>query len=274
MKKLLVLVIAVTLLAILLPGCDGGPDAETVLKNSLNASKEDIKSVHFELTQVTKLPRAPMSEGGEIQPQEFEQNASGSYDLVSGNFEVETTVQIEDRSLQVKMRQVEGKQYWEIAGNWYEVPVSSEIVPSVTQALSVSQYLKEFETIEKLGDENIDDDSCYHIRAIPNMEELVKQPGVTDLLKDPSGEQVRTVDELKEMDVTFDFYIRKQDNYFKRSVSVVKSKAPNEFIKLGYAQPGDQMEQEATVTFSNFNDEVQYKVPENIQPLPEQLSGQ
>lgn len=262
MKKPLVLLLLVPLAALLLAGC--GPSAEQVMKDSMRTSKEDIKTVHFSLDQATKLPRAPISEG-KLAKQKYLQAAKGDYDLRTGDFQVMTELV---PGTQVTMLQVGKKQYWMLAGNWYDVPPSVQVSPPVTQALSISQYLKEFKNIEKLGDTEIDGEAVYHIRATPDMKELVKQPGVTDLLKDPAGKQIRTVDELEEMKVVFDFYVLKKNDFFKRAVTLVESKAPNELIQLGYAEPGDKITQDATVTFSKYNEKLNLKAPAKTSPLP------
>lgn len=263
LKKLLALALLIPLAAVLLAGC--GPSAEQVMKDSMRTSKEDIKTVQFDLKQTTKLPRAPISEG-KLAKQNYVQEADGVYDLRTSDFQVSTELV---PGTEVTMLQVGDKQYWMLAGNWYDVPQSVQVSPPVTQALSISQYIKEFKKIEKLGDTQIDGEAVYHIRAIPDMKELVKKPGITDLLKDPTGKQIRTVDEIEEMKVVFDFYVLKKNDFFKRSVTLVESTAPNELIQLGYAEPGDKITQNATVTFNDFNEKLNLKAPEKTSPLPE-----
>ena len=163
--------------------------------------------------------------------------AEGVYDLRTSDFQVSTELV---PGTEVTMLQVGDKQYWMLAGNWYDVPQSVQVSPPVTQALSISQYIKEFKKIEKLGDTQIDGEAVYHIRAIPDMKELVKKPGITDLLKDPTGKQIRTVDEIEEMKVVFDFYVLKKNDFFKRSVTLVESTAPNELIQAGVRGTGRQ----------------------------------
>lgn len=270
MKKVLAPLFALLIVAamsLMLVGC--GPSAEQILKDSMRTSKEDIKTVHFELQQITKLPRAPI-QNGKIAKKDYVQQASGDYDLTTGDFQVKTDIAT---GVPVTMLQVGKKQYWQIAGNWYDVPQAVQLSPAVTQALSVSQYIKEFDSLKKLGDVSVDGADCYHVRAVPNMKELIKQPGITELLKDPSGQQVRTVDELEGMKAVFDFYVQKDHNYFKRSASEAIIKASNEFIKSGYAQPGDNVTQTATVTFSKFNEKVEFKAPTNTSPLPTKPTG-
>lgn len=270
LKKVLALLLALVCaagLALALAGC--GPSAEQILKDSIRTSKENIKTVHFELEQKTKLPRAPI-EGGKVSKKEYVQKAVGDYDLRTGDFQVKTDLM---PGVGVTMLQVGENQYWEIQGNWYDVPQSVQLSPAVTQALSTSQYIKEFENLKKLGDMTIDGQSCYHVRGVPNMKELIKQPGITELLKDPTGKQVRTVDELEGMKAVFDFYVQKDHSYFKRSESEALIKASNDFIKLGYAQPGDNVTQTSVVTFSNYNAKVEFKPPEKTSPLPTKTPG-
>ena len=260
MRKLVVLVLVLVIpMSILLAGC-GGPSAEQVLKDSMRASKE-VKTAHFEMEEVTKLPRAPITQG-QVGKQDYVQKSKGEYDLRTGDFKVSTTV----LGMTITALQVDKKQYWQIAGNWYEVPQAVQITPPLAQALSVSQYVKYFKDIRKLPDKKIDGVDCYHVEAVPNMKDIVKQPGITDLLKDPSGKQIRTIDELKELKAVFEFYVEKGNDYFRRSEAVVESRAPNELIQLGYAEPGDKIKQTARVTFSDFNRELNLKPPEKVKP--------
>ncbi len=266
MKKLFALLV-VAGLALLLIGC--GPNAETIMKNSMRTSKDDIKTVHFVMEVTTKLPRAPI-QSGKVAKKEFVEKSSGDYDLRTGDFRIETNI---TPDVPVTMLQVGNKQYWELAGNWYDVPQSVQLAPAVTQALSTSQYLKEFDKLDKLGDVSIDGEDCYHVRGTPNMKELIKQPGITELLKDPTGKQVRTVDELEGVKAIFDFYVQKQHDYFKRSQSQAIVKATNDFIKMGYAQAGDNVTQVSQTTFSKFNEKVDFKAPEKTSPLPTKAPG-
>lgn len=243
-----------------LAGC--GPGAEQILKDSMRASKE-ISTVHFEMQSTTKLPRAPITEG-KVQPRNYVQKSSGEYDLRTGDFKVQTSIV----GTTVTMLQVSQNQYWEFAGNWYQVPQAFQMNPPVTQALSVSQYVKYFTELKKLSDTKVQGEGCFHIEGVPDMKTLVKQPGITDLLKDPTGKQIRTVDELVETKAVFDFYIMKQNSYFKRSTATVESRAPNELIQLGFAQPGDKIKQEAIVTFSQYNKKLNLQAPQNVKPWP------
>ncbi|MBU4194463.1 MAG: LppX_LprAFG lipoprotein [Actinobacteria bacterium] len=263
MKKFLamLLLVPLVLMPVLFSGC--GPDAEQVLKDSMRVSK-DIKTLHFAVESTIKLPAAPIQEG-RVAKQNYVQKSEGDIDYRTGDMRIKTELA---PGVPVTMLQVGDKQYWELAGNWYEVPQAVQLPPPVTQALSVSQYIKYFKELKKLGDTKIDGEACYHIRGIPDMEALVKLPGVTDLLKDPEGKQVRTVDELEELKAEFDFYILKKNEYFKSSVEVIKYRATDDLIKLGYAKPGDMVTGEATVVLSDYNKKLTIKAPDQVSPLP------
>lgn len=261
MRKVLIVLLALPLV-IFLAGC--GPSAQQILKDSMQSSKQ-VKTAHFQISQVTKLPRAPITQG-QVAKQNYVQNATGDYDFRTGDFEVKTNI----GGATIVMRQVGKKQYWEIAGNWYEVPQAIAISPPVTQALSVSQYIKYFESLKKLPDANVQGEGCYHVTAVPNMKQLVKQPGVTDLLKDPTGKQVYSVDELEGIKAVFEFFVQKSNGYFKRSEAVVTSPAPNELIKIGFAEPGDKIKETSEVTFSDFDKKLDITVPPKVNPWPGQ----
>lgn len=267
MKRLLVLLALVPLalaLVLTLPGCFG-PDAEQILKDATKADK-DLNTVHFVASTTQKLPRAPL-EQGKIQKQEFVQKSEGDIDLRTKNSKVKTDL---TAGLPVTKLQVDDKQYWQLAGNWYEVPPSAMETQPATQYLSTSQYIKSFKSIKKLGDTKIDGEACYHLQGEPDMKEFVKLPIITDLLKDESGNQVRTVDELSAAKVVFDFYILKKNGFYKRETANIKIKADESLIKLGYAQPGDDVDLNQDIVFSKFNEKLKFEAPQNVQPFPGQ----
>ncbi|MDD5748141.1 MAG: LppX_LprAFG lipoprotein [Actinomycetota bacterium] len=254
----------VAIILVCFAGC--GPSADQILKDSSRASK-GIKTVHFTMEMKTKLPRAPVVEG-KVAKRVLVQKSEGEYDLRTNDFRVTTKL----AGMDLRMLQVEGKQYWEIAGNWYQTPEAAQFMPPITTSLSVSQYVKYFKQLKKHGTAKIDGEACYHIEGIPDMKELVKQPGITDLMKDPSGKQIRTIDEVADIRAEFHYYIRKGDMFFKRSQLLSNSRATNELIKEGYAEPGDRTEDEVIVTFSQFNRRLDLKVPQNVKPWPSEWS--
>jgi|SRR5450759_659725 hypothetical protein len=265
MKKLLVLLLLVPLalaLLVTLPGCFG-PSAEQILKDATKADK-DLTSVHFIAESTQKLPRAPI-QAGKVQKQVYVQKSEGDIDLQTKDERVKTELA---PGIPVTKLQIGDKQYWELAGNWYEVPPSVQETQAATQFLSVSQYIKSFKSIKKLGDTHVGGDAVWHIQAEPDMKEFVKLPIVTDLLKDPSGKQIRTVDELAAAQIVLDLYVMKSNHFFKREDVGIDIRANEELIKLGYAQPGDKVKLLQNVTFSNFNEKLKFQTPSNVSPLP------
>jgi hypothetical protein len=264
MKKLLVFLMLAALavgLVLTMTGC--GPSAEQVLKDATKADK-DLNTVHFVAVSTQKLPRAPL-EQGKIQKQTYIQKSEGDIDLRTKDERVKTEIA---PGVPVTKLQLGDKQYWQLAGNWYEVPPDVQETQPATQFLSVSQYIKSFKSIKKLGDTKIDGEACYHIQGEPDMKEFVKLPIVTDLLKDPSGKQIRTVDELAAAKIMMDFYILKKNSFFKREKVNIGIKANEELIKLGYAEPGDNVTLDQDVTFSKFNEKLTFEQPTKVSPLP------
>lgn len=265
MKKMLVLLLLVPLalaLILTLPGCFG-PDAEQILKDATKADK-DLSTIHFVATTTQKLPRAPL-EQGKVQKQEFTQKSEGDIDLRTKDSKVKTDL---TPGVPVTKLQVGEKQYWQLAGNWYEVPQSVQETQPATQFLSVSQYIKSFKSIKKLGDTKIDGEACYHLQGVPDMKEFVKLPIITDLLKNEEGKQVRTVDELSAAKVLFDFYVLKKNSFYKRETANIKIKADENLIKLGYAQPGDDVDLNQDIVFSKFNEKLKFEAPVKVNPFP------
>ncbi|MBN2168550.1 MAG: LppX_LprAFG lipoprotein [Actinobacteria bacterium] len=268
MKKLVVpLTLFLLLAGVLLSGC--GKSAEEIVKEAIRASKEQ-KSASFKMEQDIKLPRAPITDG-QLATQEFIQNSEGEVDLRTGDALVMTELA---PGVPVSMLMIGDKQYWQLAGNWYEVPQAQQVQSTITETLSISQYLQYFKEMKKLGDVNIDGQDCYHVRGLPDMSEMIKLPGVTDLLKDPQGNQIRTVDEVEEMKFVCDFYIMKSNYYIKQFNGQIEFRAGEDFIKHGYAEAGDMIKADSSIIFSNFDKNLNLKAPENAQPLPVQQPAQ
>jgi len=265
MKRLLVLLLLVPLalaLVLTLPGCFG-PSAEQIMKDATKADN-DLVTVHFVSDSTQKLPRAPLAQG-KVQPQNYVQKSEGDIDLKTQNSKVKTELV---SGVMVTKLQIGDKQYWQLAGNWYEVPPSVQATQPATQFLSVSQYIKSFKSIKKLGDTNVQGEACYHLQAEPDMKEFVKLPIITDLLKDPSGNQTRTVDDLAAAKIVLDFYVLKNNSFFKREDVSITIKANSDLIKQGYAEPGDNVGLNQSVTFSAFNEKIVFTTPANVSPFP------
>ncbi len=265
LKRLLVLLLLAMLsVAVVMSMAGCGPGAEQIAKNSIRAS-ENIKTLHFAIQSEQRLPRAPIKDG-KVEKQKFTSASKGDVDQRTGDLRVELELA---PGVPVTALQADKKLYVQLAGNWYVMPESFQLPAPVTQTLSISQYLKYFKTLDKKQDAKVDGEACYHLQGIPNMKELVKLPGITDLLKDPgTGNQIRTVDELADAKAVFDFFIRKKDNYMKQSKAFIEVRATEDLIKLGFAQAGDRVKLEQATTLSRFNEKLNLQPPANPQPWP------
>jgi hypothetical protein len=258
---LLMLVALASGLVLTITGC--GPSADQILKDAAKADK-DLNTVHFVSESTQKMPRAPLDQG-KVQKQTYVQKSEGDIDLRTKDSKVKTEIA---PGVPVTKLQTGDKQYWQLAGNWYEVPSDVVETQPATQFLSVSQYIKSFKSLKKLGDTKVDGEACYHLQGEPDMEEFVKLPIVTDLLKDPSGNQTRTVDDLAAAKIVLDFYVLKKNSFFKQEKVNIQIKANQELIKLGFAEPGDNVTLDQVVTFSDFNEKLTFEQPTNVSPLP------
>jgi hypothetical protein len=268
LKKLLVplvIVLLVVPLAIFAVGCSS-PSAEQIAKDSMRAS-ENIDTSHFVVSSSLQLPRAPI-QNGKVSQQEYTNDSSGDINQKTGDLQVTQELA---SGVHVTALQSGKKTYIQLAGTWYEAPQSFQVAAPVTQTLSISQYVKYFKTLTKLGDTKIDGEGCYHLQAVPDMKQLVKLPGITDLLKDPTtGKQIRTVDELADLKAVLDFYIRKKDSYMKRMSALVEVRAWEDLIKLGYAEAGDRVKDQQQTTLSKYNEKLNLEPPTNVKPWPAQ----
>jgi hypothetical protein len=265
LRKSLVLALLVSLVAGVLLAVSGcGPSAEQIAKNSMRAS-DRIKTLHFVIKSEQALPRAPIT-NGQVAKQKYLNNSEGDINQTTGDLQVKLELV---PGVPVTALQVDKKLYVQLAGNWYEMPQSFQLPTPVSQTLSISQYLKYFKTLNKLGDTRVEGEPCYHLQGVPDMKELVKLPGITDLLKDPNtGKQLRTVDELVDSKAVFDFYVRKKDYYMKRSEAKVEVRATQDLIKLGYAEAGDRVKLSQSTTLSKFNQTLNLQAPSNAKPWP------
>lgn len=266
-KKCLATLLAATFLLtpMFVGGC-GGPSAEEITKESLRAS-EKITTFEYTMDSLQTFPRAPIVDG-KASSREFSIESKGAIDQKTGNLEIETNLV---EGVPVVARYIDGKTYVQLIGNWYEAPEDFQIqAASVQSALSVSQYLQYFKSLDKKGDTRVNNQDCYHLRAVPDMKELIELPGIADLLKDPAtGRQIRTTDELLEMKATFDFYIRKSDKFMVKSAAVIEVRATEELIQLGYAGAGEFVKLQQSTVLSNFNKKLDLTVPADPQPWPQ-----
>jgi Family of unknown function (DUF6612) len=264
MKKFVVFSVLICFLVggvLMAAGC--GPSADQIAKNTMRAD-DKIKTVHAVFLTKQVLPRAPI-EGGKVAKKEYTSESAGDFDQRTEDWQVKYRIAT---GVVVTGLWVDDKYYMEVAGKWYEMPTSMYPASPVTKTLSISQYLKYFKSLEKLGDVKIDGEACYHLRAVPNMKDLVKLPGITDLLKDQSGQQQRTVDALADLKGVFDIYVRKSDYFWKRTQAVIEMRADDSLIQRGYAEAGDRVRYTAVVTLSKYNQQLDLKAPANVQPWP------
>lgn len=265
LKKFIVIVVLLSLAGgslLVVAGC--GASADQVAKESMRADS-NIKTAHAAYATKQTLPRAPIQQG-KVAKKEYTTETEGDFDQRTSNWRVKQELA---SGVIVTGLWTDNKYYLEIAGNWYEMPGTIQPASPVSKSLSISQYLKYFKTLNKMGDVKIDGEACYHLQGIPSMKDLIKLPGITDLLKDPAtGTQLRTVDDLADLKGVFDFYIRKKDSFWKRTQAYIEMRADENLIKLGYAQTGDRVKFTAVTTLSKYNENMNLKAPAKVQPWP------
>jgi hypothetical protein len=262
-KKFVVFSVLLSFLAggvLMAAGC--GPSADQIAKNAIRAD-DKIKTAHAVYSTKQQLPLQPIKEG-KLEKNVYTTNSEGDFDQRTGDWQVKGELA---SGIVATGLWVDDKYYMELGGIWYEMPNSMYPAAPATKTLSISQYLKYFKSLNKMGDVKIDGEACYHLQGIPSMKDLIKLPGITDLLKDPAtGQQLRTVDELADLKGIFDFYIRKGDYFWKRTRVYIEMRADESLIKQGYAKPGDIVKLTATTTLSKYNEDLNLKAPANAQP--------
>jgi len=68
--------------------------------------------------------------------------------------------------------------------------------------------------------------------------------------------------------IVLDFYVLKNNSFFKREDVTITMKANSDLIKQGYAEPGDNIGLTQMVTFSHFNEKLVFTPPTNVSPFP------
>ena len=199
-KRRRVLVVAVcvamtmVVLAALLAGCGskGGSPGENLPKRELpeNATPEkillegtkatsDVSSFDFMMEMKIIVPPV----GSEIKASSMTMQTDGVWDNQTGNVQAVLTI-VELNNFQAEYIVYDNRYYVKIGEDWREMPAGTILAPGVADITrETSEYLKNYQTINRLDDEMINGRDCYHISMVPNLEVTLDRPEIIEFIR-------------------------------------------------------------------------------------------
>ncbi len=249
LKVAICLAITMVVLVSLLAGCGGkgGSTGEGLPKRELpeNATPEkillegtkatsDVQS--FDFISEIKFIVPPV--GSEVSASSMTMQTDGIWDYKSGNMKATLTIP-ELNNYSADYIVCDGRYYINVNDSWREM--SSESTQSVGVAditRQTSEYLKNYQTISRLDDEVINGRDCYHVSMVPNLEDILKQPEMTEMLRQIANQQAghELTDEefaaklaeeeatLKTTGAVMEYWVDKETLVLRRTVTNMESK--------------------------------------------------
>ena len=249
LKVAICLAITMVALVYLLAGCGGkgGSTGEGLPKRELpeNATPEkillegtkatsDVQS--FDFISEIKFIVPPV--GSEVSASSMTMQTDGIWDYKSGNMKATLTIP-ELNNYSADYIVCDGRYYINVNDSWREM--SSESTQSLGVAditRQTSEYLKNYQTISRLDDEVINGRDCYHVSMVPNLEDILKQPEMTEMLRQIATQQAghELTDEefaaklaeeeatLKTTGAVMEYWVDKETLVLRRTVTNMESK--------------------------------------------------
>jgi hypothetical protein len=250
------LVIALVLtLVFTLGGGSGGeglpkrqlPDSATpekIMLEGLNAT-DAASSLHIDFNYSVMVP--PNAQ--QAYATEFKTEGSGDYDAKANNASGHMNIP----AFQTDFNWIlfEGKEYFQRADqSWYEMPSGSQLpVPPISEITrNTSDYMDNFEKINRLEDDTVNQRNCYHIALVPNFDKIMSNEQFLNIIKggaEQTNEEVlknieNLKNELKDANVNYEYWIDKEYLVLRRLVSSVEmvdkgdAKNPAMTVKITY----------------------------------------
>ncbi len=235
---------------------------EKIMLDGLNATDE-VKSLHYIFDYSIIIP--PTAE--QTYTTEVKLSGEGDYEHESGN----QVARISYPSLNAEWEYVlfGGVQYFRPVNTdtWYEMPGGSTLrIPSISEiARNTTDYLDNFQKINRLEDEEINGRPCYHIVMVPNFDAVMENEEFKNMLQ---GEGVETGEdlqakleemkqELKDANVNFEYWFDKEYLILRRTLYNI------ELVEKGDDQnPSFTIKEIIEVDFPTYNQEVSIVRPE------------
>ncbi len=226
----------------------------------LNATDE-AKSLHFQFDYTVSIPPT----GKQPYTSEIALNGEGDYDANSGN--AQGHMEWPSFKTEFDYRLYDGKSYICSSedGTWLEMPEGSNLnIPSISEITrNTAEYMDNFEKINRLEDEVVNERDCYHIAMVPNFEAIMQNPQFLNMITGGAGqlneeakqslEQLK--EQLKEASVKYDYWIDKQYLVLRRTLSNIEM-----------IEKSDQQNPSYTVKIVSETDFPTYNVPVKVIP--------
>ncbi len=260
-RRILIAVISDLLLLVALTGCKGGgtgegllkrslpanPSPEKILIESINATNE-VRSMEFKEEKAAIIPATGNARATslrtvlDVRADQETGDAQGFMEWVELNINIEYILH-------------QNKYYWrfENKDTWYEMPSTTAPTFDVSKITgNIGEFMKNFQTIDRLEDELINGRDCYHISMIPNFQNILEQSAIVDyfrnvLSSDPqkplTEEEFRKKleeykDVLSSAQYTFEYWVDKEYlvirriYYHSQASMPLKSDGGTTFLKL------------------------------------------
>jgi len=271
---ILCLVVAVSLFIV---ACGGGTGAEGLMKRELpnNATPEkimleglnatdEVKSFHYLFDYSFVVPPT----GKQAYTSEVRLEGEGDYDDATGNSQAHMVWPSFEKEFDYKL--YDKKQYFrmEEGGTWYELPEGSSLlnIPSVSEITrNTSEYMNNFQKINRLEDEVVNGRDCYHIAMVPNFDAIMENEQFLDMIKgDKEQLDEETVkkleeikEELKEANVNYEYWFDKENLVLRRTIYNI------EMVEKGDEQnPAFTVKFMMETDFPTYNQKVEVTLPE------------
>jgi hypothetical protein len=270
---LLGLVVAVALSA---AACGGGgseglpkrelPDnatPEKIMLEGLNAT-DAATSLHFLFDYSVVIPPT----GKQPYTSEIALNGEGDYDAKSGD--AQGHMVWPSFKTEFDYRLIDDKSYISSSGDgtWYEMPEGSNLnIPSISEITrNTAEYMDNFEKINRLEDELVNERDCYHIAMVPNFEAIMQNPEFLNSITGSAGQldeeaKQRLEDlkaQLKEASVKYDYWIDKEYLVLRRTLSNIEM-----VEKSDQQTPSYTVKIVSQTDFPTYNVNVKVVPPEN-----------
>jgi len=215
------------------------PENATPQKIMLEAVKAtgEVNSLEFKMDYTILIPPS----GTELKSATLHMQGDGVFDIPTGNSHA-TVTWVEWNEFQTEYIIYEGKHYFKVYNNWYEMPAGMTLGPDVGEMTrNTSEYLNNFQTINRMDDEQVNGRDCYHIAMVPNFENILEQPEVRDFIKqsvlaesggDLSDEKLdekieQYKQDLQKTGVNYEYWIDKETLTMRRTYYKIEAKAPS-----------------------------------------------
>ncbi len=246
------------------------PENATPQKILLEAVKatEEVQTLEFRMDYTILIPPSDK----ETKAATLHMQGDGVFDVRNGNSRA-TVTWLEWNNFQTEYIIFEGRHYFKVYNNWYEMPAGMTVGPDISDMTrNTSEYLNNFQTISRMDDEEVNGRDCFHISMVPNFENILEQPEIKDFIKRTvlveSGSDMMSEEKLQEKieqykqelqktGVSYEYWIDKETLTMRRTYYKIEAKAPS----------ADDKEQRTfqiimEMAFPKYNVDVQVSRPE------------